>query len=579
MATPDVLPEIEAANTALAAGQHEEALQSLLAAWRGCRSPLLGDAVVLLSERMTAQRPPIEGKTIKARDLAWHQLADLGHAADQRPNDLGVLLPPLTDGNSKLALERLKVLAAWPPDPRISRRLLDTVADVPFQAKTTGPFWTQLFKLLLEHADPTTVARLEELAGNSMERVNAQSTAFQHDRRIIGCLNKIDKAWQKTNPVRGLSNDENAALETLTALMEALPAPGDERSVDSFLAEIAAHPEDDDLRLVFADWLQEKGDPWGEFISLQYQSRERELTPSERRRENGLLSKHRKTWLGPLANVVLQKEVGFERGFLAVCAPGRNATGGKLAKVVDDPRWATVRELHNVVPPWHDFVRGPALPSLRAVVGIAMDPGLNTLWDKEKRPWEKLHLYPAGVPHAETTLWNAKNLERIGNSRGLPNLRSLSFSFVYGRWKNFEDPTALRPLWSSPLLRRLDLFGVAPRNLESCAPWWQEIQDYGDDFNGTLELRQPGMKMVFERDDEDHLSRLSCCFSDATAPWRYGLGYPTTEGMASFLDAMPADALTFFAFDGPSEMVDGLKDGLARQTRLTETQLPEPEKV
>lgn len=38
---------------------------------------------------------------------------------------------------------------------------------------------------------------------------------------------------------------------------------------DRFLAAICAEPERDDIRLVFADWLEERGDPRGEFIRLQ----------------------------------------------------------------------------------------------------------------------------------------------------------------------------------------------------------------------------------------------------------------------------------------------------------------------
>ena len=36
----------------------------------------------------------------------------------------------------------------------------------------------------------------------------------------------------------------------------------------AFLQAMLANPEDNDLRLVFADWLEEWGDPRGEFIRL-----------------------------------------------------------------------------------------------------------------------------------------------------------------------------------------------------------------------------------------------------------------------------------------------------------------------
>lgn len=36
-----------------------------------------------------------------------------------------------------------------------------------------------------------------------------------------------------------------------------------------FLAAIAADPNDDDARLVYADWLTERGDPRGEYLRLE----------------------------------------------------------------------------------------------------------------------------------------------------------------------------------------------------------------------------------------------------------------------------------------------------------------------
>src|SRR5207247_1446161 len=42
-------------------------------------------------------------------------------------------------------------------------------------------------------------------------------------------------------------------------------------STRDWLREIAANPDDDALKLVYADWLSDHGDPRGEFIALQTQ--------------------------------------------------------------------------------------------------------------------------------------------------------------------------------------------------------------------------------------------------------------------------------------------------------------------
>jgi uncharacterized protein (TIGR02996 family) len=37
----------------------------------------------------------------------------------------------------------------------------------------------------------------------------------------------------------------------------------------AFVRAILDNPDDDTLRLIFADWLEEQGDPQGEFIRIQ----------------------------------------------------------------------------------------------------------------------------------------------------------------------------------------------------------------------------------------------------------------------------------------------------------------------
>lgn len=102
----------------------------------------------------------------------------------------------------------------------------------------------------------------------------------------------------------------------------------DERT---FLDAIIAEPDDDTVRLVYADWLAENGDPdRGEFIRAEI---ELARTPpdsehAERRRsflfgrQAELLKKHKKAWLAPFDPFA--KESAFERGFVqALVLPAR----------------------------------------------------------------------------------------------------------------------------------------------------------------------------------------------------------------------------------------------------------------
>ena len=91
---------------------------------------------------------------------------------------------------------------------------------------------------------------------------------------------------------------------------------------DSQLATLLAaardEPDDDLPRLALADWLEERGDPRGEFIHLQCAlARMDEADPRHQAfsaREQELLARHAEEWLGPLRGVVL--EPTFRRGFL-----------------------------------------------------------------------------------------------------------------------------------------------------------------------------------------------------------------------------------------------------------------------
>ena len=75
-------------------------------------------------------------------------------------------------------------------------------------------------------------------------------------------------------------------------------------SHDAFLKEITANPEDLTPRLVYADWLDEQGDPRGEFIRVQCELATLDETddryPALLRRERELLAEHRSEWLRPL---------------------------------------------------------------------------------------------------------------------------------------------------------------------------------------------------------------------------------------------------------------------------------------
>ncbi len=94
----------------------------------------------------------------------------------------------------------------------------------------------------------------------------------------------------------------------------------------ALLAAIAAEPENDLPRLVYADWLDENGQSIrAEFIRLQIEIAHKEILPRAQvdlyahlwKREHDLLEMHRDEFLGELDSHLQQpNSFGFHRGFL-----------------------------------------------------------------------------------------------------------------------------------------------------------------------------------------------------------------------------------------------------------------------
>jgi len=98
-----------------------------------------------------------------------------------------------------------------------------------------------------------------------------------------------------------------------------------------FLQAILADPDDDVHRLVFADWLEERGDPRGEFIRLQIERNRPCLDEVKSAwlwvREQELLSAYEAEWVQELRPWV--REWRFSRGFVEwVRIPAEYLVGG-----------------------------------------------------------------------------------------------------------------------------------------------------------------------------------------------------------------------------------------------------------
>jgi uncharacterized protein (TIGR02996 family) len=92
------------------------------------------------------------------------------------------------------------------------------------------------------------------------------------------------------------------------------------KKIDARLAKILADPDDDQLRLVYADELIERDDPRGELIQIQCAEeggtggRPGDDWRALRKKADRIIAKHQKAWLAPFRESIYRW--AFERGFL-----------------------------------------------------------------------------------------------------------------------------------------------------------------------------------------------------------------------------------------------------------------------
>lgn len=266
-------------------------------------------------------------------------------------------------------------------------------------------------------------------------------------------------------------------------------------------AALVENPDDLATHRAYADYLQEQGDPRGEFIQVQLALEEPTRTPAERRvlerRERELLNEYGREWLGILADELLRMreeseeesnrcyEIHFARGWLdriaCSAADTRPSNLGKM--LIEAPEVRLLRELilsynEGVI---EELARSPFLRNVRVIqIGQQDDyPGdfiRRLLWCTELPVWigklpriEELYLYGGG--YNPLRLFSLPNLEHLrilhvhhlmirypleilAMNSELNNLEQIVFQ-PYQSPQSLIDLAGVRALVQSPHLRSL----------------------------------------------------------------------------------------------------------------------------
>jgi uncharacterized protein (TIGR02996 family) len=271
---------------------------------------------------------------------------------------------------------------------------------------------------------------------------------------------------------------------------------------DAFLEAICEEPDDDTVRLIFADWLEERGDPRGEFIRIQCavaampEEDERRKTLEDRAEQ--LLRQHRPRWVGALSSRVA--EYVFRCGFveeITVSAaalithgrdllrhhPIRTVRVGSLAMLPDTP---THPGQYGV----SDFLRLPCLDRL-----AALHLGGQGLGDQRVRALaETARLTGLRLLDLENNGLTIASVHALAASPHLPRLAALLLN------RNPLDSLGVQALAGSSLAARLT---------------WLELDQ--------TRLANSGARALLESPHLTGLKRLSLRGNDVSAPLQEAL--------------------------------------------------------
>ncbi|MBO0698035.1 MAG: TIGR02996 domain-containing protein [Zavarzinella sp.] len=247
----------------------------------------------------------------------------------------------------------------------------------------------------------------------------------------------------------------------------------------AFLDRVSADPDDDAPRLIFADWLDERGDPRGEFIRVQVALAR--LPAGEpgaadlRDREATLLAQYHARWSEPLRGVAGWTE--FRRGFVETVnietrtflrrapdlfrlAPVRHVrlldVGSSLPRLADCPHLArlsalTIYAQHIDERLTQVLVESPHLEGLRA-----LNLGRNRIGDRgaERLAWSPRFRNLTALDLSDNVLGDT-GLGAIAESSNLGRLETLELR------RNEVTRVGLGYVCSSPVLTRLRQLGLA----------------------------------------------------------------------------------------------------------------------
>jgi uncharacterized protein (TIGR02996 family) len=387
--------------------------------------------------------------------------------------------------------------------------------------------WFSALEALPRLDDPGLLALADLAAAWSLDAILHQRMRARLDTAMAVLARRFPEGAPRLD-----EGDEALASEIERLLAPRPAAARTAAEEEALLAAIYARPDDDAPRLVYADWLLERGDERGEFIQLELSER----SPEAEARHAELEAVAQLRWRGPLAEVLL--EVRFRRGFVADVQVAWD-NPGQLQRLGAHPAWATIEELDYTWGPRAPGIAGgrqhldPSMRSLRSLSGVS-DAGL-------------LNLCAAGVPWA--------------------------IEMIQARVADADAGRAMSATELLPKLTRLHLWCDAPMTWLWHARWAHQLEEL------TLATRRSLWTVRREASRLRGLVELEVLLGEAAFTLRRGPQHdfsiletrvPARE-LVPVLERAPPDALTELVYARSVEPAwrARLDAALASQRRLT----------
>lgn len=389
-------------------------LERLLAQWRGARHPSSSELIHHIGDGLQVGLPRLPPKKADAaRALLVGAKTDPSFFLSERLRQVETFARTTS---APMVWPLFEALSRLPADPRIATlatRLLVGDVEVPLTSKLTR----RLLDCVETHGDDSHYRALE--LGFAMHLLDDGLAARTVRLLQRGLTFRIDGPELPEAERRALFGKQ----------WELPPAPAE---VNPLLAPVWTSPRELAPRQVLADLLLERGDPRGEFISLQ-------LAGVSLKRQRALLKAHGRQWLGGLAEVVdLKSEPPrFERGFVDEVSL-KAVRQAQFALASEAPEWATVRRVRRGLQRFSKVMlalEDPGLVSLTALNAAAREAlpltlrsvRVNAFPNETVDVLERLATAPRwvglhfGVFHASRELRD--ELPRLCDLKGLERLR------------------------------------------------------------------------------------------------------------------------------------------------------------